>query len=168
MRRNIITAIVICLALGSLTTAQLESRHADVVDCGVCKSLSNINGMDRVQFETAAIDNGMITVMVVPDDMKDALAAAQRDVAAAIDELQSGKKMELCDSCKSIAKLNQAGAGIQNYKTDSVNVVLVTSDRPAVVKMIHEHARKEAGTRSPGEFWSNAMLEAYLAWRGGW
>lgn len=143
MKRNSATVICLCLAVGSFATAQEESPFFDLENCGICKTMSNVDGLfEKVKCETEIIDNGMITVSVVPDDMKDAVAAAHKDMEAAIEKLMAGEKMELCGFCKSMGKLHQAGAQIQKYNTDSAEVMLITSDDAAVVDIIHEHAKK--------------------------
>ncbi len=139
-----ISALIVCLSLvcGTLATAQQDASWFDM-KCGVCKAMSDIDGLlERVKCDTQIIDNGMITVTVVPDDMKTSMAAANEKMEAAIKRLMAGEHMELCGFCQSMGKLHQAGAKIDKYSTDAAEVMLITSDKPEVVDMIHAHATK--------------------------
>lgn len=143
MKRISAIVICLCLAIGSFATAQEETPYFDMENCGICKSMSNVQDLfEKVTCETELIDNGMITVSVIPEDMKDTMAAAHKDMEAAIGKLMSGEKMELCGFCTSMGKLHQSGAKIQKYNTDSTDVMIITSDDAAVVDIIHEHAKK--------------------------
>ena len=135
--------VCLCLAIGSFASAQDAEPYFDMENCGICQTMCKVDGVfEKVKCETEIIDNGMITVSMVPDDMKEAVAAAHKDMEAAIAKVMAGEKMELCGFCQGMGKLHQAGAKIEKYKTDSMEVMLVTSDDPVVVDIIHEHAKK--------------------------
>jgi hypothetical protein len=48
----------------------------------------------------------------------------------------------LCGFCTSYSALVEAGAKVQEFETANGMVSLVTSDKPEVVKKIHEHAKR--------------------------
>lgn len=133
MRTKSVTAVVICLCLASAAAAQ---------ECQLGKAMAIANQLvKQVKVETTNIDNGLVSVTVVPDNVKDDLAAAVNGVTAVVKQLKAREKVELCDSCKSMfEKPRLVGAKVQTYKTASTRVRVITSDDAAVVKQIHQFA----------------------------
>lgn len=113
----------------------------DLQNCGMCKHLAAQEGlMDAIKWEVHKIDNGAIMVANVPENMMDKWNKAAAAMETAAKELQTGKHMEMCGFCECYGKLAQSGMHVQEYKGETGNISLLTSDKPEVVKQIHEMA----------------------------
>ena len=120
--------------------AAQDDPWAEMEKCDICKTMAeNKELMQNTTWESHKIDAGALFVMTVPKEMKKDFDACCEKMEAAIQKAESGEKMELCGFCQSMGKLMQAGAKMEEVKTARGMIQLITSQDPAVVKMIHEH-----------------------------
>lgn len=123
----------------------MQQMMEEMSKCEVCKSmLDHPNLLHEMSWETHKIDNGMLCVSAVPEkdaaEFKSLNKAMMASVEKCMGSLKKGEKVELCHFCDSMGKLMQAGAKQQEITTKNGAVSLITSDDPAVVKMIHAQA----------------------------
>jgi hypothetical protein len=140
--KTLVCSIVAALFVvaGSLIA---DDKWFDMEKCAICKCLAKHQElMTDVKWEVHPITDGMIMVAVVPEELKDTMKAAHEEMEAAVKRLEKGETMELCGFCKSFGALKKAGAKEQKIEIAAGSITLVTSDDPAVVKLIHEHAKK--------------------------
>ena len=113
----------------------------DLEHCAMCKHLGAQEGlMDAMKWEVHKIDNGMMMVAHVPKNMMEKMKKAEEAMQAAVKELASGKNLEMCGFCECYGNLAKAGMQVQEFKGETGSISLMTSDKPEVVKQIHEMA----------------------------
>jgi hypothetical protein len=129
----------------SVTPAARVSNTAapwfDFKNCAMCKCMADEGLMDHVKCETHVIDNGMLMFASIPADKKAAFEKCEKEMKAVAEKLKSGEKVALCGFCQSYGELMKAGAKEQDVVTAAGHIHLLTSDKPDVVKKIHEHAK---------------------------
>jgi hypothetical protein len=141
----ITAALGLMAAVGGRGRAEEGSaeKWLDVENCDICKAMAeNPALMKSVAWETHLIDNGALCVVTVPKEMMKDFEACGKKMEAAIEKAKSGEKMEFCGACESMGKLMEAGVKSKEIKIANGMIHLMTSDDPALVKQIHEHAKK--------------------------
>jgi hypothetical protein len=180
MIRSSIAVLAVCLFAATTTMGQDKEGGAtkqdknvkpaahetkvapwfDLDHCAVCKCMASQKGlMESIKWEWHMLDNGAMSVSVVPEGQKEAMKKCHDEMHAVIDKVKKGEKMELCACCQSYGALEQAGAKFTEIETAAGTISLITSDRPDVVKKIKEHAQKTmdefkatmAGTKKPAK-----------------
>ncbi len=152
MNKKILMGLGISLLLApvfvSSTFAQGEKEQThtawfDMDHCAICKNMAeNKDMMAKIKWETYMIPDGFLSIAVVPDDMKDAMAKAEKGMEKAIAKLEAGEQLELCGYCSSFGSLLAEGAKKTDLKTVGGDIMMLTSTDPEVVKKIQEHAKK--------------------------
>jgi TusA-related sulfurtransferase len=118
------------------------ARWFDMDHCAFCKCFGEQKGlMENIKWETHELDNGMMYVAVVPENMKDAMVKCEKAMKEVAKKMESGESLEICRHCASWGELIKAGAKEAKINTAAGAITLLTSDKPEVVKMIHEHAK---------------------------
>ncbi len=109
--------------------------------CGICSDIVADEQLTKgLKTETQLVDNGMVSVTIVPEESKIPMRKAHEKMEAAIGRLQSGESMELCGFCQSMGELAQAGAIIQKYATDSTYIMVITAEDHDTIEKIRQHA----------------------------
>ncbi len=134
-------ALVLAFAATSFAQDDKEKPYFDMENCTICKCMKSMD-MNRIKWETHKIDNGMLMVMVVPEDMKAMWGTCKKNMDATFTKMESGTKMEICQFCTSFGQLMESGAKTKELDTAGGSITLVTSDDPAVVQKIHTMAMK--------------------------
>lgn len=139
-------SIAIALTIGASAFAQHDEKDAawfDMKSCAICKNMAGVEGfMEKVKWESHIIDNGLLTVTVMPDDLKEKWAEMMKGVEATIAKVEAGEETELCGFCTSMGGLIQAGAKKTEIDSAGGKIMMLTSDDPKVVEKIHAHAKK--------------------------
>jgi hypothetical protein len=140
---------VVAVVIGSLAWADHhesgEQGEAwfDMENCTWCKPMAeNMDMMMNVQWENHVIDNGGLMTVVVPDEHKQRWEKITEHMKATEEKLTGGEEMQLCNCCKSYNKLVEAGAKVEEVKTEFGSVTLITSDKPEVADMIQQHMKR--------------------------
>jgi hypothetical protein len=143
MRKSIFILLAFSLCAG-IAVAGEDAPWFDLVNCGMCKNLSATPGMlDAMAWNHYVIDEGMMTVAVVPDQFEEAWHSAKEAMHAAGQKMMAGEKMQLCGYCTSFGKILQTGnANMEVVDTPAGEITLVTSGDAATIAMIQEHARR--------------------------
>lgn len=153
MARRISLAVVFGLfvstTLYAVATVQDDVKQEkeiawfDMENCAICKNLASMkHDMHKLEWESHMLEDGMISVVKVPADMKEAMDKADAGVQATVARLEQGEQLEMCGYCQSYGKLMAMGANFKDIKTMGVNINVVTSSDPDVVKEIHAMAKQ--------------------------
>ena len=120
-----------------------EIAWFDMERCEVCKNFAPMKDtMHRIKWENHMLDNGMISVSVVPEDMKADMAKAQANIQSTVARLTQGEQLDMCGHCQFMGKMMQMGAKFKQLQTVGVDITLVTSSDAEVVKEIQTFAKK--------------------------
>ena len=143
-RFQILTVILVCcwsaccFGQGKKAT---EKPWMDLEHCAFCKNMSSQPGlMEHMKCDTIKTENGMLTVAIVPENMREALNKANAAMEVTAKEMQSGKKLQTCGFCDAIGMAMAKGAVVQHLAGEFSNVSVFTSTDPEVVKLIHDMA----------------------------
>jgi hypothetical protein len=138
--RTIMVSVAL-LVVAALTCPASADDWFDLENCAVCKHLAAEKDLlKNTHWETYKIGNGMLTVMVIQDEYKPKMQNAHRKMEEVIARLQQGVTMPLCGFCNSYGELMRVGAKQEKIETSVGKIGLLTSDDPAVVSKIHQHA----------------------------
>jgi len=120
-----------------------EIAWFDMDHCDICKNMVSMkDDMHLIKWDVHMLDNGLLMVSVIPEEMKEPMAKAEKGVEATVKELESGKQLDLCGFCQSYGGLMQMGANIKDLKTVGVDITIITSSDPEVVKKIQEFGKQ--------------------------
>lgn len=136
---------VITIAMAQETQTETSGQLAwfDLENCEVCKHIADDwNMMKHVKWETHLIDNGALSVSVVPEEFASKVKSAKQQMKAAIAKVAGGEKVKCCGYCQSMGSLVSEGAKVREIASVGGDISMVTSDDPAVVAKIHEHAKR--------------------------
>lgn len=148
MKKSLVAAICIALisaacVYGQEEKTQTSAKWFDMENCAICKNMAKEKGlMEHVKWEAYLLDNGMMSIAVVPENMRESMDRAHVAMKATAKKLESGESMNLCGFCQSYGELVMAGAKKQEMKTIGGDVMFITSDNPEIVKKIHAHTEK--------------------------
>lgn len=122
---------------------ETEAIWFDLDNCAICKNMASMkHEMHKIEWESHMLDNGMISIAKVPDDMKDAMKKAEEGVQATVAKMGQGEQLEMCGYCQNYGKLMDMGASFKEIKTMGVNISVVTSSDPDVVKEIQAMGKR--------------------------
>lgn len=124
-----------------------EAPWFDLENCAFCKHLTKEPQlMHNMKWEHHDLSNGAVTITVVKPQFR----AAYMEAGTAMEDL--AKKMEtgevnpadvrMCGSCQYYGKLMMMGAKFEYVQSDLADLVLITSDKPEVVKEIKVYAQR--------------------------
>lgn len=157
MKVTFVTGAIValtCLATVAIADHHKGSQWFDLENCAMCKHMaSHADMMAEMKWETHVIDNGMLSVAMIPEKHQATMKEVNAKMKAVGDELQAGKELHLCGFCNSYGGLMESGAKEQQVETSFGMIAMLTSDDPEVVKKIHGHAK-----RTIAEY--DAMLKA--------
>ncbi len=156
MRKLGLTIMVLAAVAVALPMPADEEPWFDLTNCAMCKNLAAEEGlMDSMKWEVHKIDNGMLSVAVIPAEHQAAFARAGEKMEAVVGKMQQGEQLPLCGFCKSYGNLAMHGAKSEEIHTKAGHISLTTSSDAKVVAMIHAHADR-----------TNAEYEKWLAEQG--
>ena len=96
--------------------------------------------MEHMKCDTIKTENGMLTIAIVPENLREALNKANAAMEVTAKEMQSGKKRRTCGFCDAIGMAMAKGAAVQHLAGEFSNVSVFTSTDLEVVKLIHDMA----------------------------
>ena len=148
----VIFGLLVSTSLCSVATAQEEEKQEkeiawfDMDHCEICKNMASMkHDMHKIKWETEMLDDGIITVSVVPDDMKAEMEKAEAGVQKTVARLEQGEHLDMCGFCQNYGKLMGMGAKFKTLKMAGVNVDIITSSDQEVVTEIHAMGKKFKG-----------------------
>jgi len=150
-----ITALaVLVLAIGVVVgafaeegTKASETPWFDMENCAFCKHLLNDPKLlDNMIWEHHDISNGLLCITTVkPEFQKSYLEAmsAMMDLGQKLDKGEVDvKNLKLCGSCQHWGMLEEMGVKFEHIQGKTADIMLMTSDKPEVVKKIKEYGQR--------------------------
>ena len=145
----VLLGFVCSIGVCSTTAAQddkvkdKEIAWFDMNDCDICKNFASMkHSMHKIKWENHLLDDGMISVSAMPEDMKDEMDKAKANMQKTIAKLEQGEQVDMCGHCHMMGKMMGLGAKFKQLETVGVEITIVTSSDPEVVKQIHAFAKK--------------------------
>ncbi len=143
MKSLLTIAVLLYASMVGVTQAQDEVAWFDMGNCEICQNMAGIEGMmQQIKWEIHSIENGCLSVTVLPDELKDDWATAMKNVETTVAKIENGEATKLCGFCQSMGGLMQAGAKKKTLETVAGHIEIITSDDPAVVEKIHAHVKR--------------------------
>ncbi len=139
----LIVAVFVLFGMAQVGAAQ--ERWFDLKGCGICRHMANQEGlMQHIQCDVHPISQGMVMILTIPAEYVAKMDKAKQEMAATVARLQKGESVPMCGFCLSYGNLMQKGATLEEFKTPTGIVTLVTSSDPEVIGLIQAHANRTA------------------------
>jgi|GEM_PF-1388713 len=151
MKKSIAIALAATLLSVTCVFAQQEGEKTqtaeppwiDMVNCEICQSFAFMEKeMANIKWETYIIGNGLMSISVMPEGLKEPMVKAKKEMEKTISRIESGENVKCCSFCQSMGSMMGQGAKMEEISTIAGDVQLITSDDPKVVEQIHAHAKK--------------------------
>lgn len=138
------------LVLGILSMpAFAQDKHQekepwfDMENCEMCKPMAkHADLMLDIKWETYLLNNGFMSVTVVPEKAVEPMNEAKAEMEKVIARAMSGEEVKMCQHCQGYGTFMMKGANMEEHKTVGGDITIVTSTDPEVVEMLHDHATK--------------------------
>ena len=144
IRPALIFSLMISLGVFAQAVAQDQDKPAgkmrwfDMDHCAICANLaSQKQEMHRIKWELHQLDNGTLTISVIPEDMKKGMSDVEKGIEKTVGELMSGKALDLCGYCETYGQLMGMGAKFKDLKTVGGKISIITSSDSEIVEQIH-------------------------------
>jgi hypothetical protein len=132
---------VVILAYGQLNAG--EKPWLDMQNCAACAPYMAQSGlMEHMNMAIYPVATGMLEVMTVPAEFKDALKTAHSQCNEVVMRAQKGEDVYLCGMCTNLLSLAKMGAKIDDVDTGTGYILAVTATDPALIQKIHDHVDK--------------------------
>ena len=139
----VLSVLAVLVFVAGVVGAEEESAWFDLENCAICKHMANEEGLiESMDWETHLIENGALTIIVVPESKVAAFERAEKQMHETGAMLHGGEKMHLCGFCQSFGMLMMSGANVEKVNGNAARVTLMTSADSEVVKKIQAHAQK--------------------------
>lgn len=115
----------------------------DMKKCIFCQKLSDHDGLlDHMKWEHHIISDGCMSVTVVDDDYTDEYKTAMDEMMKVGTELSQGKIADpyMCGHCQAYGALIMKGVKMESVETSVGDIMMITSDDPALQKEIKAYA----------------------------
>jgi hypothetical protein len=152
MTRTFLAAGVLLLAAAVFVAADQEGAPGEVAwfdleNCDFCKHLTkDPQLMQNMKWEHHDIANGAVTITVVKPEFRKSYMEAGTAMEALAKKMETGAvnpaDVKMCGSCQGYGKLMMMGAKIEYVKSELADLVLMTSDKPEVVKEIKAYSQR--------------------------
>lgn len=145
-----VVAVTMLLALstswaGDQAKMDHEAMMAEMMNCTVCGNMAPrmAEMMPVMNMECVDLTNGMVMMHSITDPAK---VAEYHEIAAAVSKAgeacmsfsDTEASEKLCHFCQTIRHLGQAGASISHGMTQTGDMLVITSEDPAVQTQIAE------------------------------
>ena len=149
MKISFTFTLIFAMMAASFAVAQEEKTETtavawfDMENCEICKPfVKHMDMMQQIKWETHLIDEGFISVSLVPDKLKGKMAELKKEMKANIARAQKEEDVTCCGYCTSLGELLEAGANQQELTTAGGDIMMLTSKDPKLVAKLHAHAKK--------------------------
>ncbi len=125
-----------------------ESGWFDFENCVFCKNLTENPGlMEHSTWENHSIKNGSMNIMVVDHEYAEAMAEAEKKMAALGQKISNGevnpRSMKMCGHCMNYGMIMMGGVQMERVNGDAAIITLMTSDDPTMVKRLHAQVKRD-------------------------
>lgn len=147
MKSSPLYLMLAVMLLIAVTAVGDEKPWIDLDKCVFCQQLTKHDRLlDHMTCEHHEISNGHLMATVVDPEFRPAYVEAQKAMEQIGMDMAQGKidptKVYMCGSCEAYGNLLMSGAIIEHIPTKFGDIVLVTSDDPAVMKKIKAYGRR--------------------------
>jgi hypothetical protein len=141
---RLIRLSLVAVLLLVLSAAAQEKPWIDMENCAFCKCLTeDPHLLENMSWEYHDIDNGLMIVTAVAPEFKESYLKAQKAMEALAMQMASGKTdIKTCGHCDYFGHLMAVGAHFENIQSKVGHIMLITSEKPEVLDMIREFARR--------------------------
>lgn len=152
LRKLIVMAAVFAIALPALAGNEQDMRTPsgwfDMANCAFCENLvEDPELLAHATWEGHPISNGMMYIMTVAPEYKEAMAKAGEAMAKVGSDIQSGKvnpmTLPMCGHCKEFGMIMMSGAKMETVQGDAADVSIYTSDDAATVERMHALVKRD-------------------------
>ncbi len=142
--RVLFLSIAVILLVGVTLIAKDEKPWFDMKNCEFCSNLcKDPHLLENMTWTHYDISNGLMSITTVKPEFRESYLEAQKAMEALGEEMMAGKReVKMCGMCENYGKLLGLGAKVEVIHADEGDIVLMTSDNPDVVKLIHEHGQR--------------------------
>jgi hypothetical protein len=140
-----ILAVIIPAVLFMFSASVAEEKPwFDMENCSFCKTLTEDPGLlDNMTWEHHDIANGALSLTMVNDEFKESYLKAQKKMEKLGMEMAGGKaEVHMCGHCEAYGGFMMLGAKFEVVESGAGWIILMTSDKPEVIKKIHEFAQR--------------------------
>lgn len=135
--------IVALIIAFTALSVDAQDKWIDMENCEICQHMAeHTDLMSQIKWQVYLIDNGFMSVSVVPEELKPTMAAVQTEMKKTIGRLESGEEVKMCPHCTGYGELMAAGATFKEMDTIGGQIGLFTSSDGDVVAKLHAHAKK--------------------------
>jgi hypothetical protein len=129
------------------TEKAVETPWFDMENCAFCKHLlKDPKLLENMTWEYHDVSNGLLSITTVnPECQKSYQEAmgAMMDLGAKLDKGEVDiKDLKMCGSCQHWGMLEEMGAKFEHVQGKGADIMLMTSDKPEVVKKIQEYGQR--------------------------
>ena len=158
MRKTTVLAVLV-LAVGlavaafaeeateEATEKAVETPWFDMENCAFCKHLlKDPKLLENMIWENHDISNGLLMVTTVKPEFKKSYQEAMQAMMDLGQKLEKGevdmKDIKMCGSCQHWGMLVEMGTKFEHIQGKTADIMLLTSDKPEVVKKIQEYGQR--------------------------
>jgi len=152
-KTTVLAILVLGVGLAVAAFAQEAAKEAveapwfDMENCAFCKHLmKDPKLMDNMTWEHHDVSNGVLSITTVnPECQKSYQEAmgAKMDLGAKLEKGEVDMKdIKMCGSCQHWGMLEKMGVKFEHVQGKGADIMLMTSDKPEVVKMIQEYGQR--------------------------
>ena len=153
MKKTIVLAVLV-LAVGVAGAAfaeegtkTSEAPWFDMENCAFCKHLlKDPKLLENMIWEHHDISNGLLMVTTVKPECQKSYQEAMGAMMDLGQKLEKGevdmKDIKMCGSCQHWGMLEKTGAKFEHVQGKTADIMLMTSDKPEVVKKIQEYGQR--------------------------
>lgn len=136
--RRLLTFALLVVAAATAVAQQREAVTAagwfDPEHCDICRPMhERPDVMGTMKWDVHKLDAGMLMTSSVAAEKKEAFYAICKAMHAKAPAADSA----MCGFCAGFGGLIQAGAKVEELKTDSGMITVITATDPVTVEMIH-------------------------------
>ena len=136
--KRIMAMAMVSVLIASWAMAGDTGSWFDMEKCEFCKPMMETKGlMSHMKWEHHNIADGTLSITKVDDDYVDAYKKAEAKMDVVAKRWMGGEKVYVCNMCKSMGAIMQAGAKTDNIESGNTFIQVTSSTDPEVVNMIH-------------------------------
>ena len=143
IRSLCLSLLVLCQFAGMSMAQEKDEKWMDLENCDFCKQFAAQKElMQHMQWETHIIENGFLSIYVIPDEYKPAMKEMEEGMDKTVMKIQQGEQVTMCPHCQAYGEFMMSGCKMEELDTVGGQISMVTSSDPDMIAKLHAHARK--------------------------
>ncbi len=144
LKKLLIGALTLTLLTSLISIAADETPWYDFENCAMCKNLTLVpDFMKNLHHELVKVDRGFLMVTTADPGFVKQYKEASAKMNAVGEKLMAGEQLPMCGCCNAFGALLMKGAKMEARELKNGDVMLVTSDDPALVQELHAYVDKD-------------------------